>query len=236
MADYTTDTLNKIGGNQVSAFAQTLPSAQAGLINKQAGESNDFLTRLRQGIAGQEGLPHMVQRFGDQFNIPTLQKAVSGLTSTLANIPETYSKATRGFDVNENQLGRIVGTKSAALAPALTGAQAALSGAQQQQQQMIAATQAEQAKQLKPFESEQSIISDRWAREQTGFTTANGQELDGLIAKMNAGVQLSEGEQQRANQLAVAEKSFQASKYAADQQLAGQRAVALASLGKSFQS
>lgn len=233
---YLEDSLAKTGANDVSAFAKTLPGAQAGLVAKQAGESNDFLTRLRQGIAGQEGLTHMVQRWGDQFNIPTLQKAVSGLTSTLANLPETYSKATRGFDVNENQLNRIVGGKSAALAPTLAGANAALSGAQQQQQQMIAATQADQAKQLKPFESEQAILSERWAREQTGFTAANGQELDGLIAKMNAGVTLSEGEQDRANKLAVAEKQYQASKYAADQQLAGQRAIALASLGKSFQS
>ncbi len=41
------------------------------------------------------------------------------------------------------------------------------------------------------------------------FTTENEQELNGLIAKINAGVTLSEGEATRANALAVAEKGYQ---------------------------
>jgi len=208
MTDYTTDTLGKIGGNAVASAASAIPGKQANLITKQAGEGSDYLTRFRQAIMGQEALPHMFTRIGDELNMPNLRTAAVGLQNQLTNLPETYSKATRGFDVNANQLGRIIGTKAAALQPAVETATNALESAQGVQGQMIAANQAEQAKQLKPYETEQSFLTDRWAREQTGFTSANQQELDGLIAKMNAGVTLSEGEKQRANQLSIAEKGY----------------------------
>ncbi len=219
--DYANDALGRLGGNDVRDFARSLPGAQAGLIEKQKGESSDYLDRFRQAIMGQEGMSHMYRRIGDELNMPNLRTNAVNLQNQMTNLPETYSKATTGFDVNANQLNRIVGTKSAALAPAVETATNALNSARQQQGDMIGATQADQAKQLRPYETEQSFLTDRWAREQTGFTSANEQELNGLIAKMNAGVQLSEGEQQRINALAVAEKQFQASKYAADKQLEG---------------
>lgn len=206
---YTTDTLSNVGGNQVSAVASSLPSAQAALTAKQTTEGTDYLTRLRQAIGGQEALPHMYTRIGNELNLPNLATNFNQVSNQMTNLPATYSAATRGFDVNANQLGRIVSTKQAALAPALTTATQNYNTAQTERDKMVAANQVDQARQLKPYDTEQSFLTDRWAREQTGFTSANGQELDALVSKMNAGVTLSEGEQNRANQLAVAEKEYQ---------------------------
>jgi hypothetical protein len=50
---------------------------------------------------------------------------------------------------------------------------------------------------------------ERQARETSMFSTQNEQELNALTAKMNAGIQLSEGEKNRANQLTIAREGFQ---------------------------
>jgi len=210
MADYTTDTLNKVGGQQITDFSMGIPAKRDALNAKADASTADYLSRYRQAIMGQEGLPHMYTRIGDELNIPNLRTSAVNLQNQMTNLPETYSKATRGFDVNENQLNRIVVTKSAALAPAVTTATNSYQSAQDMQQQMIAANQAEQQKQLTPFADEKSFLADKYARESTGFTADNQRVLDSLIAKMQSGVALSNEEQANINRLAVAEKSYQA--------------------------
>lgn len=224
--DYANEAIGKLGGTDVKNFATSLPGAQAGLINKQTGESSNYLDRFRQAIMGQEALPHMYTRIGDELGLPQAQQAYLNVNKTLAELPETYTAATRGTDTNANQLSRIIGTKSAALAPLAETTSTAYKNLQDQQNAMIAAEQANQAKQLKPFETEQSFLTDRWAREQTGFTSANEQELNGLIAKMQSGVQLSEGEQSRINQLSIAEKQMQNAKDIASMQIASSEKIA----------
>ena len=51
-------------------------------------------------------------------------------------------------------------------------------------------------------------MSERASRESTGYTEDMQRELDGLIEKMKAGITLSEGEKERANRLAIAEKQY----------------------------
>ena len=65
------------------------------------------------------------------------------------------------------------------------------------------------AKALLPYQSEQTMLNDRLARETSMFTTENSNELNGLIAKIQSGVTLSEGEANRANSLAIAEEGYQ---------------------------
>lgn len=217
MADYAQDTINKYGSG-LSNFLSTLQPRRTALNAGQKAEESDYLSRFRQAIMGQEGLPHMYQRIGDELNIPNLRTAATNLQNTLTNLPETYSKATRGFDVNANQLNRIVGTKSAALAPAVETATNAYESAQDIQGQMIAANQAEQQRLLQPYQTEQSMMVDRFAREQSGFTTDNQMELNGYTTKLQAGITLTEGEKQRANELLKLEKQFNYSKQLAEQQ------------------
>lgn len=211
MANYAEDTLNTFGGDLFKKTGQ-LGTNRTNFNLGQKVEQDDFMTRLRKNIAGQEALPHMYQRIGDELGLPNLRNTVNTLTSNIANIPQTYGQATRGFDVNANQLGRIITQKAGEAAPALTAAQGALSSAEGVQSNMIAATQAEQQKQLKPFETEQSLMSERHAREATGYSQDMQAELNTYITKLNSGITLTEGEKQRANQLAMIEKQFEANK------------------------
>lgn len=236
MADslgYAQNVFNQFGGDLMNKAKSIAPARQA-LEGRQYGQEQDYLTRFRQGIAQQEAMPHMMTRLGNELGLPQAQQAYLNLQKTVAELPETYQKATTGMDVNANQLSRIVGTKSAALAPALETAKAGYETGLNERDRLIAATQAEQQKQLQPYEKEQQFMSDRWARESSGFSTDNQMELDAYKAKLSSGVQLTEGEQGRANELEKARLDYEAKKYSADKNFEGQRLVALASLGKSF--
>ena len=69
--------------------------------------------------------------------------------------------------------------------------------------------QADQNRALLPYQTEQSLMSDRFARETTGYTSAMQGELDSIIGRMNAGIQISEAEKSRAHELALEEKKYQ---------------------------
>jgi len=181
---------------------------QSFLGGQQAGTS-DFLKRYGNFIRSQEGTGAMAGRIGKELGIPTLQAGTNLLRSTVANLPSTYSKATTGFDVNANQLSRIIGQKASELAPALETSERSLETAQGNLATRLGYEQYDQARLEKPFGVEQDFMSDRLARETTLFSQENERELDALIAKINAGVTLTEGEKNRANQLSIAEKGFQ---------------------------
>jgi hypothetical protein len=221
MADYAEDTINKYGSG-LNNFLSGLGKKTTDFFGNQYGKMTDYLTRLREGYAKQEGLPHMYRRIGDELNMPNLQANANTLINQQTMLPETYSKATRGFDVTDNQKNRIISTKAAALAPAVTTAQQALTSAQDEQSRRIMANQEEQRKQLEPLKTEQQMLSEYQAREFSGFTTENEMELNGLTTKLQAGIQLTEAEKGRAQQLLMQEKEFQNSKALAQMQIDAQ--------------
>ena len=192
--------------------AQANEGKLQGIFQGQRNETGDFLNRFSGAVNNQESMSGMAKRIGGELGLPTLQSNANMLRGTLNALPTTYNKATTGYDVNQNQLSRIIGQKSSELAPAVDTAERALGTAQGNLNTQMGYAQADQQKALLPYQSEQSLLSDRMARETTGYTQVMGQELDSIIAKMNAGITLSEGEKNRAQQLAVAEKQFEQAK------------------------
>lgn len=189
------------------------------LFATQSGQTSDFLNRYTGAIKGQEGTSALATRIGNELGLPQLQANAQSLNQTLFNLPSTYSAATTGRDVNANQLARIVGTKQAELSPAAALASQNAQQAQTNLNTRLGYEQTDQAKALLPFQTEQQLLSDRLTREATGYSSANQSILDSLIAKMNAGISLSEGEKNRAQQLAVQEMQY---KQAMDVAKAGQ--------------
>ena len=178
------------------------------IFQGQRGETSDFLNRYTGAIQGQEKTSALAQRIGGELGLPTLQANARSMQNTLFNLPSTYSKATTGYDVNANQLARVVGTKQAELAPAAELAQQNAQDAQNTLNTRMGYEQMDQQKALIPYQSEQGLLSDRMARESSGYTTMMQGELDAIVQKMNAGITLSEGEKNRAQQLAIAEAGF----------------------------
>lgn len=211
------------GGSGLDSYMRGMSGARTSFYNGQRGDITDFLGRYSGAINAQEPLSHMQDRIGRELGIPALQQNANTLNTTAANIPFTYGSATRGFNVNANQLGRIVGTKSAEIAPALTTANNALSSAQSTMNMRMGYEQAQQDKYLKPYESEQTLMNDRLARESTGFTSEAEGKLSAYIEKMKGGITLSRGEQDNAERLAAAKLQYDA-------------AVKVAEINNSFHS
>ena len=231
MADYAENTLNKFG-SQATSFAQGLQPRRTAFNAGQKAEGQDFLGRYTGAINKQEALPDMYKRIGIELNLPNLQQSANTLNTTLANLPQTFGSATRGFDVNANQLARTIGQKASELTPVVTQANQALSTAQDQANKQIGFEQTQQQKLLDPYLREQDMLAQRQAREATGYSEDNQAELDTYIQKMKAGITLTEGEKTRANELAMNEArtraqiesakiGAEASRYGADRQLEG---------------
>lgn len=182
----------------------------AAFLAGQNAQTSDYLNRYSNAIKGQETMSAMAKRLGTELNLPTLAENAYNINKTVREIPQTYNAATRGFDVNANQLSRIVGQKTSELAPALTTANEALANAQNNLTTMLGYAQTDQAKELLPFAAELTVMNDRLARETTMYTTQNQNELDTIIAKIKSGIDISEAEKNRANQLAQSELSYKA--------------------------
>ena len=191
------------------AMTQNQRNAGQGMLANQGAQTGEFLNNYAGAINGQEGMRPMYARLGEELGLPQLKANADQLNATLEAIPQTYNNATRGFDVNANQLSRIVGTKSAAIAPLAQRATTQAQTAQDYVNTQMGLAQQQQAKELLPYQSEEAFLKDRIARETSMFSQANEQEYNGLVAKMNAGVTLNEGEKQRINQLTIAREGYQ---------------------------
>lgn len=214
------------GSSNVDLNALTNLTAQqrAGTSNFITGlntESADYLKRYTDFINSQEGMTAAAQRIGGELGIPTLQANATMLRNTLTNLPSTYGKAMTGYDVNANQLARIIGQKSSELSPLVTTTETSLQAAQGNLATRLGYLTTEQAKALLPYQTEKDLMINKWARETTLFSEDNQRELDALIAKINAGVTLSEGDKNRANALAIQEKQYQQALEVARIQLEG---------------
>jgi hypothetical protein len=210
-----------------------------GFFGEQRGDTQDYLGRYTGAIKGQEPLQAMYARVGREVGLPQLQQTATQVNQTNANIPSVYSGATRGFDVNANQLARTIGTKQAEYAPVVQNANQAVNNAMTNVNQQMGYEQAQQAKSLLPYQAEGSFLNDRLARESSGFTTSAQAELQTYIQKAQSGIQLTDSELQRANQIALQKMQNDAEMARLDKQLNMQKYQIdndLSGLAKMFMS
>ena len=178
----------------------------------QQGQEQDYLKRYTGAIQGQEGMTALSERIGQELGLPQLRKNATMLQTTLENLPSTWNTATRGFDVNQNQLDRIIGQKASELTPTVNKVYNALNAGEAQLGQRLGYAQTEQAKQLMPYQTEQSLITDRFAREATGYNQDSQNELNAILQKAQMGIQLTQWETDRADRLAEQEKQYELQK------------------------
>lgn len=187
--------------------------------NGQNTDINTYLSKLYNFSNSQPTTQGLSDRIAGQLNLPALRASAGQLNQTLYQLPATYSAATTGHNVNANQLAQIVGTKQAQLAPAAALATQNVQAAEGQLTQRLGYENQDYQNRLDSYKTEGSLMNDKLARESTGFGQLQQNELDALVAKVQAGVTLTQGERDRANALAIAEKQYQAAKYSADKQL-----------------
>lgn len=192
------------------------------LFEQQAKTEEDFLNRYNKAIADQPTTSDIYNRLSQEYGLDEARANTSGLTqtalgleNTLSTLPSRIEGETRGFDVNANQLSRIQEERAKPLTDQLNQAAAAANRASLTEQGIAGnvATQlgletADLAKQLQPFDVEAQMISDRAARELTGYTAQLQNETNQLIAKLNTQGQLDQIEAQRLADLAIQEDKY----------------------------
>lgn len=208
---------------------------------RQRQEEQDYLAKFAGQIAGQETMSAMAGRIGAELGLPDLQSAAQGLVKTLKNIPQVQQGATRGFDVNENQLSRIISSEQGKIAPLAQEATTQAQNAQNILTTRLGYGLQDQTKALQPilkegemltqrFGREATSFADRLAREFTGYTQNKQNELTAFLDSMDKGMQFTLNEINRINQLAAEEREYkrQQEQYAreiADKQAAEERAA-----------
>lgn len=188
----------------------------------QKSESADWIKNLTNFIGSQESLPAMFDRLSGQLGIPQLQEqtqrlgeATGDITSQLFALPENVAGRTRESIVTAPQQARMISAEAepmqknlAQLSTLADKFGSRLSTAQTNLGTMMGLYQAQQEKELLPWEKGYDLLTQQQAREFSGYTFENEQELNKLIANQNAGLTWNNAERQRASDLAIAELNY----------------------------
>lgn len=192
-------------------------------INQQADIFGNLNNNLSGEIAGQGTVPDLINQYDNKYGVPQLQSSIQAgteqydaLGNQIMNMPNSIAQRSQESILTQGQKDRQVQAESAPLLQAqgllgqnLSRQQANLGVAQSNASKMVTAEQVQQEKELMPFlkaYDNEAILS---SMRMTGWSFENQSELSRLLANQQAGITLSEGEKNRAQQLAIAEKGFQ---------------------------
>jgi len=220
--DWTIESSTGSSPSSPSSGSSVDTSGITAALAKGAANQSDFLARFRAAIAGTPAtggtaaVPGMAERIQTELGIPALAQAAGDVATNVTNMPYTQGAATRGYDVNADQLQRIINQKQTELAPTATAL------ANQLQAVTPLATQ-RIAQETLPWTTEASMVSETAAREVTGYTDIMQANLNVLLEKMREGAAITAAEVAQANALALKEQEFEQAKQATQITEAGGR-------------
>lgn len=220
---------------QLTDFANQQKAEQQALLDRQNAKQDGLFSNYKNTLQGQEQLPAMYKRLADEAGIPeaqaqlqTYKDQIYRTKDLLDRLDEDVTSRTQGTWTSEamrrriiadegedlnNTLGRL-GTGMAPVVDLMNGAQGMVST-------MMPLYMQQQERELRPLEMEIGALSDRFAREITGFTANRELQFTALMDEITRGRQLADRDWELAQQLAKEEREFQRQK-----QLAAQAAVA----------
>jgi len=162
-------------------------------FGKQREEEQGFLSRFRTEF------PTLLTGIEERLGLPGLRERSRGLTGLLTETPERVEVGARGFDVTSNQLARMIAAETGELAPEVSKA---VSQTQFGEEEFGRQAQRE----LVPFETEAQFLTDRLAREATGFGIEQQGRLDMLLQQLQNQGSLAIAELQEATKLSQLEQ------------------------------
>ena len=210
------DSAMNTGKSAVSAFNPSDTSGKTlsgfnNLFGTQANQQNDYIKQYTDTIKNNPTVTQLYDTANTQYNVPGLAQNANYLNNQVLQTPQQQLNTMRGFNADQNQVNNATNQQLRILQPLASAATTNLQTAQGLAQGQVQAGIQQNATNLLPVQAQGQMQSDLWARQASGYTTAAEQEFQGLISKMNAGVQLSQNEMARANALASAEATYQSS-------------------------
>jgi hypothetical protein len=221
--------------NAVVKFANTQKSQMDALLKKQNQYQDKLFGQYSSTVAGQEKLPDMFNRLNTELGIPELSKQaqvfkdqIYGTKNLIDRLDEDITSRTRGTYTTSGMKNRIeayegekLNTTLSRLGTGLAPVADMLTSAQGQIQTLLPLSIQQQDRELRPLEMKIDSLSDRFAREITGFTTSKQTQLTAVLDKLERQRYLDDRDWELAQQLAKEERDFSKQKTLATMSLGG---------------
>ncbi len=208
------------------AFLRQSRAEGEALRTKQAAEEEALFQTFQTKATAQPKLTDIYSGLLTEQGIPGLQKSVTTVTGEIANIKDLIDRLeqdvtarTSGTLTTEAQRRRQIAAEReplssslGRLATGLTPTVEALKTAREDVGTRLSLTSAEQTKELEPDRMRIAVVSDRFARETTGYTQDRQDSLSLLLQKIQRDQALSDREWAAAQDLAKSEKEWENTK------------------------
>ncbi|HEX9059153.1 MAG TPA: hypothetical protein VF941_03145 [Clostridia bacterium] len=206
---------NQTGQNAINSFdpsnyANTTMSGLNTIIGGQNNTQNDYQKAFINTISNNPTATQYYRQGQQIYNVQPLQEQANRLTNAVLTAPINDVNAAKGFNYDSNQVAQKQNQDLMYLSPQANAAQNNATTAQNNATTYMNAGLEQTGINLLPIEQQGNYLMQQYAAQQTGWTTAQAQQLSALQAKMQAGAQLSATEMQQYAALTQSEQSYQA--------------------------
>lgn len=217
----------------LQSFADKQQAASNALLARQNKEQEGLFSNYETIRNNQEALPTLYNRLQTEAGIPdlsnqaqTFKNEIYRVKDRLDRLGEDVTARTTGYNVSDAQRRRLEAAEAEPLQTNLgrlgTGLEPIadmLSSAQRGVETQMGLETQQQDRELEGVQLRINSISDRFAREITGFNANRELQLTSILDKLQRDRELSDREWQLAQQLAAEERAFSRQKQLASVQL-----------------
>lgn len=198
--------------NSPSAIAaQQAATAKAASDAQNAAQEqkiNDFTTKFQSAVGALPTVQQSASDIGNSLGLPNLQKNAQTLTANVAAIPTIQTNATRGYNVDSNQLSQIIASKEAQLAPVAQTAVTQEQNAEGAVNTQLGYVQQQNQLTLQPIETEGTMLSSQIAAEMTGFNQQQQGQLQTYLDALDNNEKLTQDQLDDAEKLAESKVQY----------------------------
>ncbi len=211
--------INQFDPTQV---ANTRINSTNQLVGSQTGggpsNENQYMQAYAGQVAANPDVRNLYNQANEQFGVPQLAQRANQLNTMVTNETPNAYNLMRGFDASDAQVQNKIGTDLRFLNPQATAATNASQTAQNLAGQQVGYGITQNQMNLLPIQQYGQMLNQTLAAQATGWNSANQDLYNGLQAKMQSGVQLSQTEMQQMASLTAAKEQYDAA-------IAGQQAA-----------
>lgn len=201
------------GENAINSFDPTTTAGAQqkntnNLFSTQNAQTQDYIGRYTNAVKANPLVTDLYKTANNLYNVEPLAMQATALNNRLTNaVPDAY-RAARGYDIDSTDINNGIAQKTAYLTPQANAATANYNTAAGLASNFVNAGITQNQMNLLPIQAEQQNLLQEQAAQATGWNQAAKSQFDGLIAKMQAGVQLSQAEMDAAIRLAQMEEDY----------------------------
>lgn len=207
-------TAQNTGNNAINSFdptaaGQKVMNSTGDLATSLGKQTGQYVSDYTKAVQANPTVTALYNAGNTMFNVPQLAQTATNLQNRLTDVVPNAFQGAKGFDIDSTDINNGIANASAYLTPQAGRATANYNTAAGLASNFVQAGQAQNAQNLLPIQAQAPLLQQSEGAQGTVWNTAAQQTLQGLIAKMQAGVQLSTNEMEMAKTLAQAEEAYQ---------------------------